>query len=157
MRTKRLQHAADSICQMFCGWRLIESKSSLLELGSGTLEIDALNGQCSFEGKTTGPLSIAEEIRAWLRRDLETNGIPIAALTGVRLVANLSFSVVPWNDRTEEIFFLDGKAARTERMNRCIMNCESNVTTDAAVYRSTLIETQEWPIGWPVPTAPTPE
>jgi hypothetical protein len=37
------------------------------------------------------------------------------------------------------------------------MKCESNVTTDEVVYRSTLIETQEWPIGWPVSTVPSPD
>jgi len=157
MRRKRLQHAADTICQMFCGWRLIESKPSLLKLGSGTLEIDAITGQCRFDGKTTGQLSIAEEIRAWLRRDLESNEIPIAALTGARLAVELSFSVVPWNERTGEIFFYAGKATRTEQMNRCTMKCESSVTTDEVVYHSKLIETQEWPIGWPIPTVPSPD
>ena len=142
---------------MFCGWRLIESKPSLLKLGSGTLEIDAITGQCRFEGKTTGPLNIAKEIFAWLRRDLESNEIPIAALTGARLAVELSFSVVPWNERTGEIFLSDGKVARTPQMNRCIMKCESNVTTDEVVYRSTLIETQEWPIGWPISTVPSPD
>jgi hypothetical protein len=157
MHRKRLQHAADTICQMFCGWRLIESKPSLLKLGSGTLEIDAITGQCRFEDKTTGQLNIAEEIRAWLRRDLESNEIPIAALTGARLAVELSFSVVPWNERTGEIFLSGGRVTRTPQMNRCIMKCESNVTTDEVVYRSTLIETQEWPIGWPVSTVPSPE
>jgi hypothetical protein len=154
MRRKRLQHAANTICQMFYGWRLIESKPSLVKLGSGTLEIDAITGQCRFEGKTAGQLNIAEEIRAWLQRDLESNEIPIAAVTGARLAVELSFSVVPWNERTGEIFISDGKAARTEQMNRCIIKCESNVTTDEAGYRSTLTETQEWPIGWPISTDP---
>jgi len=80
MRRKRLQHAADTMCQMFCGWRLIGSKPSLVNLGSGTLEIDAITGQCLFQGKNIGPLTIAEEIRAWLEQDLATNKIPIASL-----------------------------------------------------------------------------
>jgi hypothetical protein len=92
-----------------------------------------------------------------LRRDLESNEIPIAVLTGARLPVELSFSVVPWNERTGEIFLSDGKVARTPQMNRCIMKCESNVTTDEVVYRSTLIETQESPIGWPVSTVPSPD
>ena len=144
------------MCQMFCGWRLIESKPSLLNLGSGTLEIDAITGQCHFEGKSIGQLNIAEEIRAWLRRDLARNEIPIAALTGAGLTVKLSFSVVPWNERTKEIFYSDGKAVRTEQMNRCIMKCESNVTTDEAVYRSSLVETQEWPLGWPISAVRSP-
>jgi hypothetical protein len=49
---KGLQHVADTMCQMFCGWRLIESKPNLANLGSGTLEIDTITGQCLFQGKS---------------------------------------------------------------------------------------------------------
>ena len=142
---------------MFCGWRLVESKPNLLNLGSGTLEIYAITGQCHFEGKATGKLTIAEEIRAWLQQDLATNKIPIAALTSAHLAVELSFSVVPWNEPTREIFYSDGKAVRTEQMNRCVMKCDSSVTTDEAVYRSKLIEAQEWPLGWPVTVVPSPD
>ena len=155
MRGKRLRHVADTMCQMFCGWRLIGSKPNLVELGSGTLELDAMTGQCLFQGKTIGQLTIAEEIRAWLEQDLATNKIPIAALTGAHLTVKLSFSVVPWNEPAKEIFYSDGKPIRTEKMNRCIVECRSNVTTDEAVYRSKLTEVQEWPLGWPVDTSPS--
>ncbi len=145
------------MCQMFCGWRLIASKTNLLKLGSGTLEIDAITGQCVFQGKTTGQLTIPAEIRAWLQQDLATNKIPIAALTGAHLSVKLSFSVVPWNAPTSEIFYLDGrKAIRTEKMNRCVMECNSKVTTDESVYRSELMEVQEWPLGWPNSSVPSP-
>jgi hypothetical protein len=154
MRRKRLQHVADTMCQMFCGWRLINSKPNLVKLGSGTLEIDAITGQCVFQGRTIAQLTIAEEMRAWLQQDLATNKIPIAALTGAHLAVKLSFSVVPWNAPTSEIFYLDGKAIRTEKMNRCVMECNSNVATDESVYRSKLMEVQEWPLGWPDSTAP---
>ena len=157
MRRKRLQHAADTMCQMFCGWRLIESKPNLLNLGSGTLEIDAITGQCHFQGKSIGQLTIAEEIRAWLQQDLAACKIPISMLTGAHLAVKLSFSVVPWNERTREIFYSDGKAIRTERMNRCVMECNSNVTMDESVYRSKLMEVQEWPLGWPNGTARSPD
>ncbi len=96
---------------MFCGWRLFRYKPSLLKLGSGTLEINAITGQCLFQGKTIGQLTIAEEIRAWLQQDLATNKIPIAALTGAHLAVKLSFSVVPWNEPAREIFYSGGKAA----------------------------------------------
>jgi hypothetical protein len=152
MRGKRLQHVADTMCQMFSGWRLIGSKPNLVKLGSGTLELDAVTGQCFFQGKTIGQLTIAEEIRAWLQQDLAKNKVPIAAVAGARLTVKLSFSVVPWNEPAKEIFYSDGKAVRTEKMNRCIVQCDSNVITDEAVYRSKLTEVQEWPFGWPVDT-----
>src|SRR5271163_475415 len=144
MRTKRLQHAVDTMCQMFCGWRLVESKPSLVSLGSGTLEINAITGQCLFQGKNIGPLTIAEEIRAWLERDLETNRIPIAALSIANLAVKLSFSTVPWNTTTKEIFYSDGKVVRTEEMNRCVMECDSTITTAEGVFTSQLVDVQEW-------------
>ena len=154
MHRKRLQHVADTMCQMLCGWRFNVSKPNLLNLGSGTLEIDAITGHCDFQGKRIGQLTIAEEIRAWLQQDLATNKIPILVLTGAHLAVKLSFSVVPWNEPTREIFYSDGKVVRTEKMNRCVMECDSNVITDEAAYRSKLMEVQEWPLGWPNGTAP---
>jgi hypothetical protein len=145
------------MCQMFCGWRLIESKPNLVKLGSGTLKIDAITGHCLFQGKTIGQLTIAEEIRAWLQQDLASNKIPFAALTGAHLTVKLSFSVVAWNEPSKEIFYSDGKAVRTEEMNRCIVECDSNITTNKAVYRSKLTEVQEWPLSWPNSTAPSPD
>jgi hypothetical protein len=126
-----------------------------VNLGSGTLEIDVITGQCLFQGKSIGQLTIAKEIRAWLQKDLATNKIPIAALTGAHLTVKLSFSVVPWNQPAREIFYSSGKAVRTGKMNRCVMECDSNVTTDEVVYHSKLMEAQEWPLGWPVKTPPS--
>ena len=156
MHRKRLQHVADTMCQMFCGWRLIESKPNLLNLGSGTLEIDAITGQCRFQGKSIGQLTIAEEIRAWLQQDLAAYKIPISMLTGAHLAVKLSFSVVPWNETTKEIFYSGGKTVRTEKMNRCVMECNSNVTTGESVSHSKLTEAQEWPLGWPFNTSSGP-
>jgi hypothetical protein len=149
MHRKRLQHVADTMCQMFCGWRLIGSKPNLVDLGSGTLEIDAITGQCFFQGQIIGQLTIAQEIRAWMQDDLAANKIPVAALTGARLSVKLSFSLVPWNKHTREVFYSDAGAVRTEKMNRCTMECDSNVAMEEAVYRSKLTEVQEWPVGWP--------
>ncbi len=74
-------------------------------------------------------------------------------LTGAHLAVKLSLSVVPWNEPTREIFYSDGKAVCTEKINRCVMECDSNVTTDEAAYHSELIEAQEWPLSWRVNTS----
>lgn len=151
MREKRLQNAADNLCQMFCGWRLIGSKPELVNLGSGTLTIDAISGQCSFQGQNIGQLAIAVELRASLQRNLEANKIPEDALKSAQLTVQLSFSVVLWNKVTKEIFYLNGKPLRTKKMNRCKMKCDGKVTTDKAVYHSKLTEAQDWPVDWPAP------
>jgi len=150
MRRKRLQHAADTICHMFCGWRLINCKPRLVELGSGTIRIDVLSGNCAFGGTLISPLSIAEELRLWLLEDLVTNQIPVTALARASLEAKLSFSKIHWRDRTtNDQFFNDGRTVRTDTMHRCAIHCESEVATDDTVYRSTFDDLEEWPVGWP--------
>lgn len=110
MRRKRLKHAADILCQMFCGWRLINCKPELVRLGSGVLEIDALSGSCLFDGRPIPELSIAVELREWLEGDLAAHNIPAEALSRARLTARLSFDEIPWGARqTNEHYFNDGR------------------------------------------------
>jgi hypothetical protein len=149
MRRKRLQNTADTLCQMFCGWRLVQSKPTLVELGSGSLEIDVVTGQCLFHGTPILQIPIAEELRTWMHKDLQTHKIPTTELTHARLAVKLTFSRVPWNKRSKEIFYIDGKPIRSEQMYHCIFECESEIATDGAAHRSSLREIQGWPIGWP--------
>ncbi len=151
MRRKRFQHAADVLCQMFCGWRLIGSKPRLVQLGSGTIEINALTGKCLFDGKPVDELPIAKELQLWLHKDLATHRIPVEALTRARLAASLSFSQISRGERTKrgEMFYIEGKAVRSGKMHRCIIECQSEIATDDAVYRSNRRDLEEWPLGWP--------
>ena len=150
MRRKRLQHAADILCYMFCGWRLNTSKPVLAQLGSGLLEIDALSGDCSFNGRSVPPLTISVELRAWLKDDLAQHQIPIDAISRANLKANLSFTEIPWSERsTLEIFFANERAVQTATMHRCVINCASEIVTDEKTYRSTYADVEEWPPGWP--------
>jgi len=121
----------------------------LVQLGSGRLEIDALTGQCEFEGKPIAQLPIALELVDWARQDLEKHGLPATLLTRARLSTRLSLSQIPWKTRTKETFYKGGSVVRTEKMHRCIFECASEVAIEEAVYRSEQIETQEWPVGWP--------
>ena len=102
-----------------------------------------------FLSRIIEQLTIADELRAWMQHNLAANKIPSVALKGARLSVNFSFSVVAWSKQTREIFYSDAGAVRTEKMNRCTMECDNYVATDEAVYCSKLTEVQEWPIGWP--------
>jgi len=42
MRRKRLNHCSDIVCDMFCGWRLMNSYEDLVRLGSGHLVINLI-------------------------------------------------------------------------------------------------------------------
>jgi hypothetical protein len=151
---KRLQHVADTMCQMYCGWRLIESKPNLVNLGSGTLEIDAITGQSLFQGTRvlTSQKLQKKYAHGCDRIWRQTKSHLQCSLAHVSR-SNFLLFVVPWNEPTREIFYSGGKAVRTEKMNRSVMECDSNVTTNEAAYHSKLIEAQEWPLGWPVNTS----
>ncbi len=150
MRTRRLKHAADTICQIFCGWRLINSKAQLVELGSGTIRIDVLSGDCLWDGRPVPSLSIAGEVHLWFLADLEANGIPVEAITRAVLEAKLSFSTIPRGDGvTGEEHFSDGRLVWSDTVQRCVIRCECEIATDEHVYRSQVDDVEEWPVGWP--------
>ncbi len=150
MRRKRLKHATDILCHMFCGWRLINCKPDLVKLGSGTITIDALSGHCEFNEASIPELSIATEIKLWLREDMERNRIPLESLVRATLKATLTFDEIAWRERTgTDQFYSENAPVYTERMHRCIINCKSEVVTDDTVYSSHYKDLQEWPIGWP--------
>jgi hypothetical protein len=149
MREKRMQHVADILCQMFCGWRLILSKPMLLDLGSGTVEIDALTGQCMFQNNPTPQLPIAKDLLAWTKEELVSHHIAIAGVIRARIAAKLTFAQVRWKIRTAETCFADDGDARSMKLHQCTFDCESEIAMDAIVYHSRLREVQEWFLGWP--------
>ena len=151
MRRKRLQHSADTLCQMFCGWRLANSYEDLERLGSGTLTVDALVGSCRFDGEPIERLNIAGELHSWLCEDLATHGIPIGAVLRAYLTARLSIAAIGSRPRAAPVQYLgaDGKPVRSGGFYRCDIKCESEVATDEATYRSRLTDMEEWPVGWP--------
>lgn len=115
------------------------------------MEIDALTGECFFEGEPIDPLPVAGVLQGWLRDDLRSQKIAIENLKVARLRASLVFGLVPWSKRQKhtEVFYRDSKAIQTEQVHRCEIQCESEIATDEALYRSRLEDLQEWPIEWP--------
>jgi hypothetical protein len=151
MRRKRLKDVAHNLCQIFCGWRLINTKARIAELKSGTLEINALTGGCSFNGKVIDQLAIAQELKTWLQGELTTLRIPASAIRRAQLTVELSLSEVDWNERQKrtEQFYEGRKLLQTEAMHSCRMKCNSVIETDEVAYSSEYNDLHEWPIGWP--------
>jgi len=136
---------------MFCGWRLINCYHDLEHLGSGGLTIDALSGQCWFNGSSIGPISIAHELSAWLRKDLCSHAIPVECLLRAELNAELDFSRIDASQRATSDQHMDrgGKPVRKGTFHRVHIKCQSEVITDEAAYRSAFSDLEEWPAGWP--------
>jgi hypothetical protein len=155
MHRKRLQHAADILCHMFCGWRLINSYADLERLGSGTLTIDALTGRCAHNDVAIPSLSIAGELQAWLAGDLSAHHIDSAGLREAALTAQLAFSHVPRTARvTHDTHFAPaGLLLDPERYLRCDIACTSRVVTDDRSYESRYQDIEEWPPGFTTSSA----
>src|SRR6185295_20132493 len=99
MRRKRLQHVADTLCHMFCGWELTFDYEELARLGSGTLVIDLISDRCTFNGQAISTLKIVGTLGAWLVKDLTDNKIPAESLRSVNLKAELEQGRVTENHR----------------------------------------------------------
>jgi hypothetical protein len=151
MRRKRLKHAAQNLCQMFCGWQQTWSKHQLVQLGSGELEISVLSGECRFNGVAIPPLPIAAALTDWLREDLERHQIPESAILEATVRARLTFDFIPWSNKTtrSDFFWHGGEPAKSDQMHRCRMECTGVIRTDEARYEGEFLDVEEWPVGWP--------
>jgi hypothetical protein len=149
MRRKRLNHAAETMCAMFCGWRLMNSYEELSSLGSGKLEIDALHLKASFNGLETEALSIAHELHIWLKNDLQANNIPSDALYEAKLAIELEITRVPAT-KSQRSFYIggDGMPIRKGEFFKHIAQCKSTIKTDDAVYESERTHYEQWPVRW---------
>jgi len=145
-----LKNAADTLCRMFCGWRLMSSKNRLVERGSGVLEIDVLTGECFFDEKQIRKLPLATELQLSLQRLLTANRIR-EPIVRARLRVKLSFSTINWEERKNAVekFHVHGELIHPTQLHQCKFQCEAEVTQGARIFRSNYEEIEEWPIGWP--------
>lgn len=151
MKHNRLQHTADILCKMFCGWRLINSYAELVQLGSGILRIDAISGNCLFNDAQVAELNIAGELKVWLQGDLKAHNIQISDLRKAELVATLELDQKRDRERPTEVFHLDqqGKPVTKGNFYSLKIHCVSDVVTDEKTYHSSFDDLEEWPIDWP--------
>jgi|GEM_PF-4206102 len=152
MRRKRLNHIVFTICDMFCGDSLFSSYPQLVELGSGTLIIDVLASQCSFNGRDIDQLPIARYLHKWMVQDCATNRIDISLIAKARLTVDIHLSSIMWGERQSsltETFYVAGTPIKTNEARRCVFLCSSVVQTDDTTYAATCERTREWPTAWP--------
>ena len=151
MGRKRLNHAAETFCAMFCGWRLMNSYIELQTHGSGVLDIDVLEPKFTFNGNPIAVLSIAYELNGWLLDDMKKHNIPIAELSSalVSVVIELQRVPVPSNPRRGFYIGKDGKAIAKGEFFKIAINCTSEIRMGEATYNAIRSHHEQWPVGWP--------
>ena len=149
MRRKRLQHVADILCHMFCGWRLTWSYPRLAELGSGTLRIDVLAQSCAFNDQPISPLPIVRELHGWMLDECADNLIDAGLIRQAELVVELKVGLIPRRHRrtTTRFFTLAQRLWSPPQFVSCAFACRSRVVTDETTYSSAYDDYEEWPSG----------
>lgn len=136
---------------MFCGQRLVDSYHTLESLGSGSLFIDALSEQSTFNNSPIEPLMIVGELHHWLITDLQSNNIPLDAVLAAELFATIDLTKTGWKNRKTRDHWFDHKGAEIvwREINRCEIQCNSVIRTDETEYTSHFHDVEEWPEGFP--------
>ncbi|WP_409267756.1 hypothetical protein [Massilia sp. BHUDP2] len=151
MGRKRLNHAAETFCAMFCGWRLTNSYVELQTLGSGVLDIDVLEAKCNFNGSPISSVSIAHELNGWLLQDKQKHNIPITELSSALLSVVIELARVPAPPSPRSSFYIgkDGKPIDKGEFFKIAANCTSEIRTGDSTYRAIRSHHEQWPVGWP--------
>jgi hypothetical protein len=139
MRRKIIQHYADTLCQMFCGWQLMGDFSRLEHLGTGRLSINLLSGACAHKGKQVEQLSMARILQAWLHERCAKNAVPTDALSQIILEADLDIQQSD-KQRDPSIRYSDA----TPPFIGCNIRCRSTIATDERTYEGQFTEFREW-------------
>lgn len=158
MKAGRLRHAADTLCKMFCGWRLVNSYAEIRKLGSGDLVIDALTGACSFNGEPVASPNIAGELNAWLTLDLSKHSIEIADIVSAELMVTMNVALLERkkSGRPSAYFFTDSKHVQSKRNVHCIIHCQSKIVTLNTEYGASLSHVEQWPEEFAASSDPAP-
>lgn len=125
MGRKVLQDIANTLCQMFVGWRLGDDYEKLGSLPDGILDIDLIQGQALHSSGSIPELWITGELGAWFKHRLDVHGIPSSAVLCARLtVHHVTDRIL--TDRKKLISF--------------DFSCDSVIETSDARYTGTLVE-----------------
>lgn len=150
MRRKALQGSANTLCDMFCGWRLTFSFPHLERLGSGALTIDLRLETAFFEGRPTEVLPIVGELRAWLDRELRALRVPWQAVRTAQLRADLTQARIHESQRALPQQYMDEteRPIKQDAYISCDIRCAAVIETDERSYSHEHRAVVEWPAAW---------
>ena len=134
LRLKPLKSYAHALCQMLIGWRMQDDLNRFAQLPDGTLTVDALTGACTHNVDGELTTYIGPEIAAWFRHRLDTDGIPISAIS----IANVTADV-----------HITAEQRRRDTRVKFEWKCRSRITAGDREFTSELAEPHTWVSGAP--------
>lgn len=139
MKLKRLNHQAQNLGQMFCGWELMFDYKRLAELGSGILTLNILTKECQNNENSIPPLQIASTLNHRMTQDLAAHGIELEAIEVASL--EVEFKTERHKGQKGDTSWADP----TPYYIGCTLSCSSKIRAFGREYVSTYVDAEEWP------------
>ncbi len=138
MRRKVIQDFANVFCQRFVDLPSGYDLATFAYLGSGTVVLDVLTGECSFNGVAIRQLHTCEEDRAWLGEQCHKHNIPLDGIirAAMTIVVDVTDVVVKRTHR------------HTFRSACFTFDCQSEIATNEKLYRGRAAGQKVWGFCW---------
>ena len=138
MDNKQFQQTANILCHIFCGLKLMESCRRLVDLGTGTLVIDATSAACQFDGRAIDALPIAVELNEYLKYSLTINSFDRSNVRRAQLLASIRLSQINSSERFTQELHVDSANTLIQAgtFHRLTISCQSEIAVGNALYRS---------------------
>lgn len=140
MRRKVIQDFANVFCQRILLLPEGYDLASFVYYGSGTYELDILNGECRFNSNPILKLRTCDTFKDWLFTQLEKHHIPREAIEA----ANLTISVIV---SQIDVGLFSGS---THEFAAAMFSfhCGSEIKTDEKSYTSEMSDEKKWGFDW---------
>lgn len=150
MKNRKLKNTANTICQMFCGWRIFNSTFVLNSLGSGILSYDLLQDTCYFNNNKIELMPICFELKSFLSEDLNRMNIEITQLSEVILTAKIIQTIIDAKERkTISTSLKNNKPINKGKFYQYYFDCKCIIATTDRNYEGLFYKIEEWPDNWP--------
>ncbi len=141
MAQNRLNHSADIFCEMLCGWRLANGYKEIIELGSGSYEMNILAESSAFNGKPVS-LYMTAEIAAWFKKDIAINNVDINSVDSAQILADIEVKPLEGKRKTNTHFPQAEKSATYYSIK---IKCQSEILAFGKKFKSAKEDYEEFP------------
>jgi hypothetical protein len=138
MRRKVIQDFANVFCQRILQLPSGYDIASFVYYGSGTYELNILDGICCFNGNQVPKLRTCDIFKEWLFTQVDKHLIPQDCIEA----ANLKITVNISNLTVKEAFGHESALAHFS------FDCQSEIRTDEKNYTSKMFGEQPWAFDW---------